>query len=240
MSTRDGLGIAWYTDVQNDYIKDVSGARPALYKSQSPPTNDFNLRSLCNNTETKCVLAHIRATSGSVVTPVNNHPFVFGRHAFMHNGVVSDFSRIRRNLTDLLAYDAYCNVLGSTDSEHVAALYMTHLTQNGDKSTWDKEYPVTAMRDAMIASIVDILKLQDAELGSRKLPNSLNFCATDGRRMVACRFRNHGTEQPPSLYWSEFAGRTLNRKYPGDPNENKINKEATKAADGKFSLPTVS
>lgn len=36
--------------------------------------------------------------------------------------------------------------------------------------------------------------------------------------MVALRFRNHATQQPPSLYWSEFAGRTLNRKYPGDPD----------------------
>jgi glutamine amidotransferase len=33
--------------------------------------------------------------------------------------------------------------------------------------------------------------------------------------MTAIRFRNHKTQQPPSLYWSEFAGRTLNQKFEG-------------------------
>jgi glutamine amidotransferase len=71
----DGLGIAWYTDAAQNYMKSVKGPRPALYKSQQPPSNDFNFKSLCANTETKCCFAHIRATSGSVVTQVNSHPF---------------------------------------------------------------------------------------------------------------------------------------------------------------------
>lgn len=200
--------------------------RPALYKSSSPPTNDFNFRSLCENTESNCLLSHIRATSGSVVTPVNSHPFVFGRHAFMHNGVVSDFTRIRRDMSDLMAYDAYENVRGATDSEHAAGLYMTHLC--GPKSTaedWEKTYSLEAMKHALQKTVVDILTLQQNILGSKKTPNSLNFCATDGEKLVTCRFRNHATQQPPSLYWSEFAGRTLNRKYPGDPDGLRKNDE---------------
>lgn len=31
-------------------------------------------------------------------------------------------------------------------------------------------------------------------------------------------FRNHPTEEPPSLYFSTTAGVTLNRKYPGHPD----------------------
>jgi glutamine amidotransferase len=46
----------------------------------------------------------------------------------------------------------------------------------------------------------------------------LNVACTDGEQMIAFRVRNHLTEQPPSLYWSNTAGVTLNRKYPGDPN----------------------
>jgi glutamine amidotransferase len=68
----DGLGICWYTAAASNYVLHLDGPRPALYKSQSPPINDFNFRSLCENTETKCLFAHIRASSGSVVTPVNN------------------------------------------------------------------------------------------------------------------------------------------------------------------------
>lgn len=221
-------------------MKGVDGQRPALYKSQSPPISDFNFRNLCSNTETYCLFAHIRATSGSVVTQVNSHPFVFGRHVFMHNGVVSNFSNIRRDMTDLLSFDAYCNVLGTTDSEHVAALYMTNLTNNGGKATWENEYSIDEMLGAINKSIVQIMELQRKHLGDKAAPNSLNFCATDGRKMVATRFRNHKTQQPPSLYWSEFAGRTLNQKFPGNPDGvDKVNEGATKDSDEKIGKHTI-
>jgi glutamine amidotransferase len=218
----DGLGIAWYTQAAASYIKQVVGPRPALYKTQSPPFNDFNFKSLCENTETNCVFAHIRATSGSVVTQVNSHPFVFGRHVFMHNGVVSSFSSIRRDMTDLMSFDAYCNILGSTDSEHVAALYITNLTNSGGKETWEQEYPLESMLAAMQKTVIQVLQLQQDKLGASRTPNSLNFCTTDGTKLLAIRFRNHATQQPPSLYWSEFAGRTLNTKYPGNPDSQDI------------------
>lgn len=236
----DGLGVAWYTNANADYIKHVSGPRPALYKSQSPPINDFNFRSICENTETKCVFAHIRASSGSTVTQINSHPFVFGRHVFMHNGVVSDFSNIRRELTDLLSFDAYCNILGSTDSEHAAALYMTNLTRHGDKASWQKTYALEDMLAAMKKTIIQILELQKKALGPAFRPSSLNLCTTDGNRMVAVRFRNHAKEEPPSLYWSEFAGRTLNGKYPGHPDSGElVNEEAIWGADDRIGKHTI-
>ncbi|KAH5107372.1 hypothetical protein HBI23_112540 [Parastagonospora nodorum] len=229
----DGLGIAWYTEATSSYVKHVTGPRPALYKSQSPPINDFNFKSLCENTETRCVFAHIRASSGSVVTQVNSHPFVFGRHIFMHNGVISNFSAIRRDLSDLLSFDAYCNILGSTDSEHAAALYMTNLTNHGDKKSWDKPYSLKAMFVAMRKTVLQILQLQHDKLGETNTPNSLNFCTTDGTRLLAIRFRNHASQQPPSLYWSEFAGRTLNTKYPGHPDSKDIVNEDSVLDEGE-------
>lgn len=60
-------------------------------------------------------------------------------------------------MTDLLSYDAYCNVLGSTDSEHAAALYMSNLTNQGAKNTWEKEYPITEMLAAMNKTVVQIV-----------------------------------------------------------------------------------
>ncbi|KAF2127624.1 N-terminal nucleophile aminohydrolase [Dothidotthia symphoricarpi CBS 119687] len=236
----DGLGVAWYTEASSTYVKHVTGPRPALYKSQSPPFNDFNFKSLCENTETHCVFAHIRATSGSVVTPVNSHPFVFGRHIFMHNGVVSNFSSIRRDMTDLLSFDAYCNVLGSTDSEHAAALYMTNLTNGAGKESWDKPFSLKAMFEAMRKTVVQILQLQHDILGADNVPNSLNFCTTDGTKLLAIRFRNHVTQQPPSLYWSEFAGRTLNTKYPGHPDGGHMtNMEATLGEEERIGKHTI-
>jgi glutamine amidotransferase len=210
-----------------------------LYKSQSPPINDFNFKSLCENTETQCVFAHIRASSGSVVTQVNSHPFVFGRHVFMHNGVISNFSKIRRDMASLISYDAYCNVLGSTDSEHAAALYITNLTNHGPKSTWDKPYPLKSMFAALRKTVLQILTLQHTLLDAENTPNSLNFCTTDGTKLLAIRFRNHSTQQPPSLYWSEFAGRTLNTKYPGHPDKDGVNEHSVFGENEKIGKHTI-
>ena len=236
----DGLGVAWYTNATSNYTKDIEGPRPALYKSQAPPINDFNFRSLCENTESYCVLAHIRASSGSVVSQPNCHPFVFGRHVFMHNGVISNFTDIRREMAHLLTHDAFTNVLGSTDSEHAAALYITNLTKHGTKDSWDKQYPLEEMYKAMVQTVVQIMELQEQKLGNNMAPNSLNFCATDGSRMVAIRFRNHAIQQPPSLYWSEFAGRSLNQKFPGHPDGAEIvNEQATKGTQEEIGKHTI-
>jgi predicted glutamine amidotransferase len=104
----------------------VQGLRPAMYKTIQPPLNDMNFRSICANTETRVCFAHIRAASGGSITPMNNHPFVFGRHAFMHNGVVSNFMEIKREVCNRMSQAAYANVQGATDSEY--ALWCTCLS----------------------------------------------------------------------------------------------------------------
>lgn len=101
----------------SDARSTVQGLRPAMYKTIQPPLNDMNFRSICANTETRVCFAHIRAASGTSITPVNNHPFVFGRHAFMHNGAVSNFMEIKREVCNRMSQAAYANVQGATDSE---------------------------------------------------------------------------------------------------------------------------
>ena len=66
----------------------------------------------------------------------------------------------------------------------------------------------------MRKTIGTVVQLQRQRLGDKAEPNSLNLATTDGSQLVAFRFRNHAVEQPPSLYWSNKAGVTLNRKYP--------------------------
>jgi glutamine amidotransferase len=216
----DGFGVAWYTPVRSSFVNSTTGLRPALFKTSSPPMNDANFHSICANTSTTAVFAHIRAATGSTsVASINNHPFTFGRHTVMHNGIISSFSDIRRPLLELLSKDAYENVHGTTDSEHLAALYITYLTKSGGSDSWERQYPVDEMRDALIAAYQKIVELQQQALGAENVQaNSLNVCCTDGAQMVAVRLRNHAVEQPPSLYWSTKAGTTLNRKYPDLPS----------------------
>lgn len=84
----------------------------------------------------------------------------------------------------------------------MAGLYMTYLTKGGDASSFDKTYSASEMAEAMHRAVATIVGLQHKKLGDDKKPNSLNLCATDGITLLAYRFRNHLTSQPPSLYYS--------------------------------------
>lgn len=79
---------------------------------------------------------------------------------------------------------------------------MTYLTKGGDHSLFEKVYPANEMAEAMHRAVATIIGLQQKILGDSKKPNSLNLCTTDGITLVAYRFRNHLTSQPPSLYYS--------------------------------------
>jgi len=224
------LTISRYTSSSADFEQGNSGLstdsmwkeglRPAAYKTIVPPINDINFRSICANTESRVVFAHIRAASGTPIVHTNNHPFLFGRHTCMHNGVVSNFSVIRRALCARMNDYAYAAILGSTDSEHVFALYMTYLTKEngGDQASWEREYSVNEMAKALHDAVATILNLQQEYLGTKRTPNSLNLCVTDGTKLVAYRLRNHCNQEPPSLYYSTKAGTTLNRKYEDHPD----------------------
>jgi glutamine amidotransferase len=214
----DGFGIVWYTPAKEDF-KEAKGTRPTMYKHSKPPTNDYNFHSICANTSTTAAFGHIRAATSTPVTETNNHPFVFGRHAVMHNGIISNFIDIKREMLQAIGKDAFENIHGGTDSEHLAALYITCLTNNGGPQTWEQQYPVREMAAALSKAIKIVITLQQKVLGIKNAEaNSLNVACTDGQQMIALRFRNHQTEQPPSLYWSNTAGVTLNRKYPDHPN----------------------
>jgi glutamine amidotransferase len=224
----DGFGIVWYTKTR-DHFNETKGIRPAMYKHAKPPTNDYNFHSICANTSTTAAFAHIRATTATPVTEINNHPFVFGRHTIMHNGVISHFIDIKRGMVQLIGKAAFGNIHGGTDSEHLAALYITCLTNSGEPETWEQQYPVREMSAALSKAIKIVIGLQQKILGvTNAEANSLNIACTDGEQMIAFRVRNHLIEQPPSLYWSNTAGVTLNRKYPDHPNDGEENLNALK------------
>jgi len=171
----------------------------------------------------------------------------------MHNGSISDFADIRRGMLDLLEKAAYENIHGTTDSEHLAALYMSNLTRNAgtaggqsgavdDKgeqwpgqgpASWERRYTTTEMLNALVEAFKAVVELQQRILGGPEKVKacSLNVCCTDGTQMVAVRLRNHAVEQPPSLYWSTQAGTTLNRKYPDLPSGGANPNASRKASD---------
>ncbi|KAF9002999.1 nucleophile aminohydrolase [Cyathus striatus] len=229
----DGFGVTWYTKTRSRYDGETEGPRPTLYKTTAIPTTDQTFISLAANSASTCILAHVRAATRPPCVDVNSHPFIFGRHSFMHNGGITDFPKIRVALLEQINHDYGSMILGNTDTEHLAALYFTYL---GDIN---KTYTAQEMRSAMAKAILKVQEVQRNVLGKERA-NSLNLCATDGENLVAIRWRNNPDptqppdRNPPSLYVSYNAGASLNRNHKEDYNADKTEvpaQEVTESAE---------
>ena len=83
------------------------------------------VRALAGHITSPLVFAHIRASTGSPVQQTNCHPFRHGRWLWMHNGLIHEFNRVKRDL--LLAVDPalFLEIEGTTDSELLFHLALT-------------------------------------------------------------------------------------------------------------------
>ena len=112
----DGFGIGWF----------VPGDRePARYRSTEPAWNDENLREITRTLDSPAWIAHVRAAIGSPVQQSNCHPFRHADTLFVHNGMIRDFSRIKRDVVLAIDPELYPQIVGSTDSEHMFFLALT-------------------------------------------------------------------------------------------------------------------
>ncbi|KAF6824751.1 N-terminal nucleophile aminohydrolase (glutamine amidotransferase class-II) [Colletotrichum plurivorum] len=226
----DGFGVGWYTTAQCEYDPSYTSAvlghaaqRPVVYKNVRPPLNDLVFASIARGTSTRAVLAHVRAAPG--LTPVvetNCHPFGFGRHLFAHNGVLGGFAAIRTAVLQYLPLRYQVAILGTTDAEHVAALYFFRLC--GEDGDWNALYNVGGMAKAMRETIelLEGMRREFAGAGEGiQEDNVLNLVVTSGSSLVAVRYASPKGLEPPSLYYSTTAGPTLNRKYKGAPDEER-------------------
>jgi glutamine amidotransferase len=181
----DGFGVAWYP----------REGEPGLFRSVTPAWNNANLVSLSRVVESRCILAHVRAaTQVRSVSEINCHPFVSGSYAFMHNGDLGGFAMLRRALLNHLSDDAFARLQGQTDSEHLFALILDRLGNNGAAVT------VQQLAAIIKEGIKDALKLVE-----RFAPGEysyLNLVLTDGNVAVASRFTTQPDYDGESLYWN--------------------------------------
>src|SRR5262245_54228215 len=180
----DGFGIAWYAPELSK--------EPALFRDISPAWNNQNLLSLARVVKSGCILAHVRAASGGLpVTQLNCHPFSWHQLALMHNGHLGGFGRIRRRLVERLSDEAFGWVQGSTDSEHIFAIFIDHYRRFENRS------PLERLEGAMRATLVSLQELvQEAGITDGA---TLNLAVTDGDCAVVSRVSTFG-ETPNSLY----------------------------------------
>jgi predicted glutamine amidotransferase len=185
----DGFGIGWYG----------VGDTPGVFHSIEPAWNDRNLRDLAGHIRSPLVLAHIRASSGSPVQQTNCHPFRHGRWLWMHNGVLRDFPRVKRELVLAVDPSLYPRIEGSTDSETFFFLALSLGLEHD---------PPAAVERA-----VGLIEATGRRHGVQQ-PIQMTVATTDGTRVWAFRYSSEG--QSRSLFYSTAVS-TLRHQYPDNP-----------------------
>src|SRR5580658_4134864 len=120
-----GFGlVAWDTTSHNPMS-------PYIYKTPHLPFYDENLRSLTNKISPQCLLAHLRGVSYNekqIVSIQNVHPFIFENTniALAHNGILTNFDKMKYHLIEYINPLYLKDIRGSTDSEWIYAILLSH------------------------------------------------------------------------------------------------------------------
>jgi glutamine amidotransferase len=190
----DGFGVGWYGNLPT----------PGVFRSTEPAWNDSNLRELSSQASAGRVFAHIRASTGSAVQQTNCHPFRHGRWLWMHNGLITDFPAIRRDLALAIEPELFPLIEGSTDSE---VFFMLALTMGLEQD------PLAA-----VAAAVGLIERVGRSHGI-EYPLQMTVATTNGDTTWAFRYSSEGRSR--SLFHSTDVA-TLRAHYPDNVMLEKI------------------
>ena len=194
----DGFGIGWYgEDVET----------PALFKSVEPAWNDWNLREIAGHVKSRLVFAHIRASTGTPVQQTNCHPFRYGKWMWMHNGSLTQFHDVKRELMLAVDPSLYNRIDGSTDSETFFFLALTFGLEDDPP--------------AAVARAVGFVE----EVGKRngiEFPVQGTVATSDGDKLWAFRYSSEGKSR--SLFFSTLVSQ-LRERYPDNPMFHELSDE---------------
>ncbi|NWF29087.1 class II glutamine amidotransferase [Streptomyces sp. PKU-EA00015] len=183
----DGFGIGWYTPGIDT---------PAVVRDTGPAWNNRNLREISAHVRSHLFFAHIRASTGSAIQQTNCHPFRHGRWLWMHNGAITDFHLLRRDLCLLIDPSLFADIEGSTDSE---VMFFLALSLGLDQD------PPGAV--ARMAGHVESL----GHLHGVEFPLQMTVAVTDGGDLWV--FRYSSERRSRSLYFSAEV-ETLRAQHP--------------------------
>ena len=182
----DGFGVGWYGE----------GDTPAVFHSIEPAWNDRNLRELAEHIRSPIVFAHIRASTGSPVQQTNCHPFRHGRWLWMHNGLIHDFLKVKRDLVLAVEPMLFPEIEGTTDTELLFHLALTYGLE---------EDPPGAVARAL-GLVEKVGHDHDVEF-----PFQGTIATTDGERVWGFRYSSEGKSR--TLFFSTSVV-TLRALYP--------------------------
>ena len=171
----DGFGVGWYED----------GAVPHTYRSVHPAWNDRNLRELAAGISSHLFFAHIRASTGTAIQETNTHPFRHGRRLWMHNGLIREFARVKRDLVLAVDPSLYPSIEGTTDSETMFFLALTFGLEDD---------PIGAV-ERMVGFVEETGRAHGVEH-----PMQMTVATTDGESIWAFRYSSEHDSR--SLFFS--------------------------------------
>ncbi len=193
----DGFGVGWYG----------IGREPGVFRSTDPAWNDRNLRSISRHLVSGLVFAHVRASTGGAIQQTNCHPFQFANWLWMHNGLIREFSKVRRDLSLAVDPAYFPNMEGSTDSELFFHLALTFGLRDD---------PVRAVEEA-----VGLIEHVGHKHGVEH-PIQMTVATTDGVRVWSFRYSSEGSSR--TLFFSTDV-MTLRHQYPNNPQLYEVSEE---------------
>jgi predicted glutamine amidotransferase len=232
----DGFGIGWYAPRLH--------SEPAVFHQITPAWSNRNLLSIAKVVASPCVMAHVRAASpGSDVNLANCHPFGYGGYLLMHNGSIGAFRKVRRRLLEGLTDEAFNVVRGSTDTEHLFAVFVDEIIRNGcpvDPGGSAQEtdgHCALELAHRLSAALTRVLDLVQ-EVGDGE-PSYLNVAVSDGGHVAVCRFSDADDEEPETLYVLhgevyEPAGRRFPQRRADDEGEAMVVSSERLTSDARW------
>jgi glutamine amidotransferase len=185
----DGFGVGWYG----------AGPNPAVFRAVGPAWSDRNLRELSGHVASPLFMAHIRASTGTAVQQTNCHPFRYGRWLWVHNGLIRDYARLRRDLVLAVDPSLYQAIEGSADSEVMFFLALTF--------GLERDPP------AAVERMVGFVEATAREHGVAD-PLQMTIGTSDGQRLWAFRYSSEGKSR--TLFYSTKV-ETLRQQHPENP-----------------------
>ncbi|GAA1579734.1 MULTISPECIES: class II glutamine amidotransferase [Streptomyces] len=174
----DGFGIGWYTQEHDVHT-------PAIVRDVGPAWNNRTLREIAEHVRSPLCFAHIRASTGTAVQQTNCHPFRHGRWMWMHNGSITGFHGLRRELCMAVDPVLYLAMEGTTDSE---AMFFLALTFG-----LEEDPPGAVAR--MVGFVEQVGRRHGIEA-----PMQMTVAVTDGTAVWAFRYASAGDAR--SLFYS--------------------------------------
>jgi len=185
----DGFGVGWYGREPT----------PGVFYSTEPAWHDRNLRELSAHASAGCIFAHVRSATNSAVQQTNCHPFRHGRWLWMHNGLIRDFPRVKRDLALAVEPELFPQIEGSTDSELFFFLALTFGLERDPRGA--------------VSTAVELIEGTGRRHGIEN-PLQMTVATTNGETTWAFRYSSEGRSN--SLFHNTDIS-TLRAQYPDNP-----------------------